>query len=129
MMGFIFNEVSPYFINEYYKKYFHPNARYFEIIKNNKIICYYGIIKISKDICEAFWLIGTFNGKVFSKQFFIELFTHLFSIGYSETYTWISNKHNKLIRLFEGFKKFGIEKTECPFWDNDKTKIWFIRRI
>jgi hypothetical protein len=128
-MNFYFKETSPYFINEYYKKYFHPNARYFEVVKNNKIICYCGTIEVTKDICEGFWMMSTFDGKVLTKEFFEQLFKHLFSLGYKETYTWISNKHTKLIRVFETFKKFGIEKSDCPYWDDDKTKAWFVRRI
>ena len=71
----IFSETSPYFIDEYYKKYFHPHARYFEIIKKNKILCYYGIIehtnkKNKQKVGEAFWLMDTFANNVFSKEFF-----------------------------------------------------------
>lgn len=122
-----FQEIDKSEIKDKYPTYFHEKARYFNITKNNNNIGYYGIISYSNKVCEAFLMFKSFKGKVLSKGFFVSLFSHLFSLGYKEIYTW--TKWDKLIRLFDHFSQFGICKTGCPEWDKDPTKTWYIRKI
>jgi hypothetical protein len=135
-MDICFVEVSPIYVREAWSSYFHEQARYFRIMKDGKPLCFYGIItrdpvegrSLGKGCLpgEAFLMMRTFNGKVLGKGFFISLFAHAFSLGYTELHTW--TKWDRLIKLFGRFKKFGIEKTGCPPWDMDSTKTWFIKR-
>jgi len=68
----------------------------------------------------------SFSRKVLTKEFFINLFSHAFSLGFKELYTW--TRWDRLIKLFEHFTGYGIEKTSPPVWDNDLTKCWYIKR-
>lgn len=122
-----FIETSPDFIFENYPSYVHPCAQYFRIDQKNKKLCYYGVIKHSDKVCEAFLMFKSFNGKVLTKQFFISLFDHCFSLGFKEVYTW--TQWDRLARLFEHFQKIGIVRTYPHIWDKDETKFWFVKRI
>ena len=126
-MMILFEEIDQSIIVNTYPSYAHHKARYFKITKDNKILCFYGIIAHTDEIGEAFLMMKTCHGKVLTKEFFVGLFHHAFSLGYKEIYTW--TKWHKLIRLFERFRKFGIIQTECPPWDADETKVWFLKRI
>ena len=121
-----FSEINNYYIVDNHPKYFHENARYFQIIKDKCNVGFYGLIDYTDKVCDVFWLMDTFKGKVFTKDFFKYNFDHLFSLDYKTFYTW--SKQPKVIRIFDHCKNFGIERSENPFWDNDKTKTWFIRR-
>ena len=122
-----FEEVDLSEIVNRYPSYAHDKARYFKITKDNKILCFYGIIVHADEIGEAFLMMKTFQGKVLTKEFFVGLFRHAFSLGYKEIYTW--TKWHKLIRLFDRFRKFGIAQTDCPTWDLDNRQVWFLKRI
>jgi hypothetical protein len=121
-----FHEINSTEIKDKYPTYFHKKARYFNIAKNNNNIGYYGVISYDYEVCEAFLMFKSFKGKVLSKEFFLSLFEHLYSLGYREVLTW--TKWDKLIKLFSHFTKFGIYKTRCPAWDNDPSKTWYIMR-
>jgi hypothetical protein len=121
-----FHEISVTEIKDKYPSYFHKQARYFNILKSNNNIGYYGVISYNDKICEAFLMFKSFKGKVLSRDFFIFLFEHLSSLGYKEVYTW--TKWDRLIKLFSHFEKFGVCKTACPAWDTDPTKTWYIKR-
>ena len=114
-------------IKELYSSYFHEDATYYQAFRNESPICLYGIIDRHDGKGEAFLMLKSFSGKVFTKEFFSELFNHTFSLGFKELYTW--TKWDRLISVFEHFIKCGIEKTSPPPWDNDETKCWFIKRI
>ena len=136
---FTYLETHPLEIREKYRHYYHEKARYFRIARNAIPVGYYGIIPYDDKTCEAFLMFKSFQGKVLSRDFFIALFNHSFSLGYKEIYTW--TKWDRLIKLFGHFKKFGIEPTNCPPWDKDwldptkaggdpcETKTWFVRRM
>lgn len=122
----IFSETEKSFIKDNFPAYFHKEAHYFNIVKNNNVIGYYGVISYDYEVCEAFLMFKSFKGKVLSKDFFLSLFEHLYSLGYREVLTW--TKWDKIIKLFSHFTKFGIYRTKCPSWDKDPTKTWYIMR-
>lgn len=122
-----FEEIDKSQIYSSHNQHYDDNARYFNVIKNNKLLCIYGVVTRNNNKGEAFWILDSFNGKVLTKSFFNSLFKHAFYLGYKELYTW--TRCERLKSLFEHFKKFGIEKTDCPSWDTDETKTWFIKRI
>ena len=123
----LFEEVDQSVIVNHYPSYVHGKARYFKIVKNNKTLCFYGVIAHTQETGEAFLMMETFNGKVLSKDFFVSLFAHAFSLGYKELHTW--TKWDRLIKLFRRFEGLGITKTDSPFWDEDSLKIWFMKRV
>ncbi len=123
----IFEELDKSEILNKYKSSFHEKARYFNVKKHDIYICIYGLINYTDKICECFWIMNSFKGKVFTKDFFIELFKHAFSLGYKEMYTW--TEEPKIIKLFNRFGNFGIEKSDKPLWDMDDKKTWFIKRF
>jgi hypothetical protein len=143
--GTCFIEVNKEEIRKTYPAYYHEQARYFKAKKKGQTLCFYGIIHRTKVSCEAFLMMGTFQGRVLSKGFFLALFHHLFSLGYREIWTW--TKWDRLIRLLARFEKLGIQEAECPPWDIEakvaplprvgslsqvdrcQTKTWFIKRI
>lgn len=110
-----------------HNNHYHDDARYFGITKNHIPMCIYGVISRSDKTSEAFWILDSFSKKVLTKEFFQHLFNHLFSLGYEKVYTWTRCK--KLINVFDHFKKLGIERSECPAWDCDESKTWFMKRI
>jgi hypothetical protein len=149
-----FVEINKEEIRKTYPASFHEKARYFKAMRNGQALCFYGIIDQtddqtclnheSLDACEAFLLMGTFQGRVLSKGFFLSLFHHLFSLGYRQVWTW--TKWERLIKLLTRFEKLGIEQAQCPPWDTEPvaplptvgllpkvgphhTKTWFIKRI
>jgi hypothetical protein len=139
-----FVEINKEEIRKTYPASFHEKARYFKAMRNGQALCFYGIIdqtddQARLDACEAFLMMGTFQGRVLSKGFFLSLFRHLFFLGYREIWTW--TKWDRLIKLFARFEKLGIEQAECPPWDTGskaaslanvdprQTKTWFIKRI
>ena len=109
-----FEEIGKAEVSKNYPAYFHEDARYFKVINNHKTLCLYGVISRTGKTGEAFLMLQSFQGKVLSRDFFIALFNHTFSLGYKEIYTW--TKWDRLIKLFGHFKKFGIEETNCPPW-------------
>lgn len=123
----IFKELPKSEIYNNHNHCYHDDATYYQISKNGENLCIYGIISRKDKIGEAFWIMDSFIGKVFSKNFFCGLFDHLFSLQYKEIYTWTRCK--RLINIFSRFNDVGIEKIECPEWDNDQTKTWFIKRL
>jgi len=135
----LFEEVDQSVIVNHYPSYVHGKARYFKIIKNNRTLCFYGVIAHTQETGEgrppgeAFLMMKTFQGKVLSREFFEALFAHADSLGYKEIWTW--TKWEKLAKLFRHFKRFGIETTGCPPWDNKskldprQTKTWFIKKV
>jgi hypothetical protein len=139
-----FIEVNKDEIRKIYPSYFHEQARYFKVMRNGQALCFYGIIdqtddQARLDACEAFLMMGTFQGRVLSKGFFLSLFRHLFSLGYKEIWTW--TKWDRLINLLARFEKLGIQQAEYPPWDTEakigplpnvgprQAKTWFIKRI
>ena len=123
-----FEEVGMSGIMNSYPSYVHEQARYFKAIRNGKTLCFYGIIAHTDEVCEAFLMMKTFNGRVLSKGFFVCLFAHAFSLGYREVWTW--TKWDRLIKLFTRFERFGIKKTGSPPWDNNSpTKTWFLKKV
>jgi len=126
-MDIYFVEVGALQIREHYPSYFHEKARYFKAIKNGKTLCLYGIISWSETTGEAFLMMRTFKGKVLSKEFFMALFAHAFSLGYKEVWTW--TRWDRLIKLFARFGVLGITKTDSPFWDETPLKTWFVKKI
>jgi len=122
-----FEEIEKMEIYTNHNNHYHDDARYFNVVKNNKFLCIYGLISREQDVGEAFWILDTFSKRVLSKTFFYYLFNHLFSLGYKEIYTWTRCK--KLINIFVYFSNFGIEEVSPPKWDSDETKTWFMRRI
>lgn len=123
----IFKEIAKSEIYNKLNQYYHDDAVYYQISKKDIPLCIYGIIKRHDKIGEAFWIMDSFNGKVFSKNFFLCLFNHIFSLKYNEMYTWTRCK--RLINIFSHFQEMGIEKVNCPQWDNDETKTWFVKRL
>lgn len=121
-----FSEIPKSFIKEKYRRYFHERGRYFEVFKNKYSLCFYGLIDYTNKVCEAFWVLDSFKGIVFTKDFLISTFDHLFSLDYNKFYTW--SREPKIIRMFNRFKYLGIEVSDPPVWDEDPTKTWFIRR-
>jgi hypothetical protein len=121
-----FEEVNPQEIKESYPKYFHENARYFQVMKNDDFLCYYGIINYEDQKCETFWILSSFNGHVITRGMILSLMNHILSLGFKEIYTW--SAWERVIRIFDRLKKFKIEKTGAPFWDKDPSKTWFVRR-
>jgi hypothetical protein len=126
-MDIHFVAVSALQIREHYPSYSHEKGRYFKAIKDGKTLCLYGIISRNETTGEAFLMMQTFQGKVLSKEFFMALFDHAFSLGYKEVWTW--TKWDRLIKLFARFEGLGITKTDSPFWDETPFKTWFIKRI
>lgn len=122
-----FQEIDKSEIYHNHNSCYHDDAIYYQISKNDKQLCIYGVITRNNNIGEAFWIMNSFSNKVFCKNFFYGLFNHLFSLQYKEIFTWTRCK--RLINIFSHFKDLGIEKTECPEWDNDQTKTWFIKRL
>lgn len=122
-----FEEINKSEIYNKHNHCFHEDATYFNIMKGDQLLCIYGIIPHTDDMAEAFWITESFHNKVFCKRFFHSLFNHLFSLGYKEIYTWTRCK--KLIEVFGHFRNMGIQKSDCPKWDNDETKVWFMKRI
>lgn len=122
-----FEKIDKQEIKEKHPSYFHEDAIYFQVKKNGFPLCMYGIIDRQDSIGEAFLMLKSFSGKVFTKEFFHELFNHACSLGFKELYTWTN--WDRLIMVFEHFIKFGIERTLPPTWDNDETKHWYIKRI
>lgn len=123
----IFQQVDKSEIYLNHNASYHDDAIYYKISKNDKFLCIYGIISREDKTGEAFWVMDSFNGKVFSKDFFKELFKHLFSLQYKEIYTW--TRCRRLVNIFGRFNDLGIEEAKCPHWDSDPTKIWFMKRI
>jgi hypothetical protein len=123
----IFKEIDKSEIYTNHNNCYHDDADYYEIIKNDKPLCIYGVISRSDNIGEAFWIMDSFNDKVFCKNFFYSLFKHASSLKYKEIYTW--TRCNRLINIFGKFNTFGIEKVASPKWDNDQTKTWFMRSL
>ncbi len=123
----IFKEIDSSEIKKSYASYFHEKARYFMINKNTDVLCYYGIIDITDEIGETFFICNSFNGKILSKGFILSLFDHACNLGYKELYTW--SKWDRLINFCSYLKKYGIEKTSIPEWDKDASKSWFVKRI
>ena len=126
-MTITFEEMDKLEIYSSYNNFYDDNARYFKIIKDNKILCIYGVWSRDENIGEAFWIIKSFEGNVLSMKFFNHLFKHCFSLGYKELYTWTRCKRH--ISVFRRFEKFGIEKIHFPCWDNDESKTWFMKRL
>lgn len=122
-----FEEIDKSEVVDKYKNCFDEDVRYFKVIKGKCILCIYGLVSRGNKVIETFWVTESFHNRVFTKSFFVSLFKHAFSLGYTELYTW--TRWEKLIDVFGHFKSFGIEKTECPPWDKDETKTWFIKRI
>jgi len=122
-----FAEVPKAQIYTTHNSHYHDDARYFKINRSNKPLCIYGVISHGEGAAEAFWVLDSFNKNVLSQTFFEKLFTHLFSLGFKEIYTWTRCK--KLINIFGHYKNFGIEKIDFPTWDKDETKTWFMKRI
>ena len=123
----IFKEINKSEIYTNHNNCYHEDADYFDISKNDKSLCIYGIISRDDGAGEAFWIMDSFNDRVFCKNFFHSLFKHAFSLKYTKVYTW--TRCERLINVFGKFNNFGIEKTDCPKWDNDQTKTWFMRRL
>lgn len=123
----IFKEIDSSEIKQSYASYFNEKARYFMINKNTDFLCYCGIIDINDEVGEAFLMFKSFNGKVLSKELFLSLFDHFKKLGYKETYTWTTIP--AWVRLFSHFNRFGLEKVNCPEWDKDPSKTWFVKRI
>lgn len=119
-----FEEIDKSDVKEKYSKYFHNDARYFKALKNNNTICFYGVIEYSNNECEAFLALDSFKGKVLTKDFFISLFKHIESIGFNKLYTWTDWMGMRRI-----LEKFGCVQSKSPYWDDDKTKTWFVKRI
>ena len=117
----LFEEVDQSVIVNHYPSYVHGKARYFKIIKNNKTLCFYGVIAHTQETGEAFLMMKTFNGvegrppKVLSKGFFVALFAHAFSLGYKELWMW--TKWDRLIKLVVHFAAVGRKRTEPTFSD------------
>jgi hypothetical protein len=131
-----FVEIGKSEIKRHYPCYFHDQACYFKAEKNSKTLGCYGIISRTNgqnqpNAGEAFLMMKTLNSEVLSKGFFISLFIHMFSLGYSELWTW--TKGDRLARLLGRFKDFGIERARCPPWDDeakiDPAKKWFVKTI
>lgn len=121
-----FHEIDKSFIKEKHSQYFHDKARYFQIKSGNKNIGINGVIDRENKSCEVFLNPKMFKWEVLSKEFFNCLFNYLYSIGYNRIYTW--TKWNRLSSIFSNFEKIGIERSNCPEWDNDSTKIWFVKK-
>lgn len=122
-----FSKIDKQEIKEKYIQYFHEDAVYFQANKNDIPLCIYGVIDRHHGKGEAFLMLKSFYKKVLTKEFFYELFKHAFSLGFKELYTW--TQWDRLIKLFDHFGAYGIEKTSPPVWDKDVTKCWFIKRI
>lgn len=118
-----FTEIPRSEIYTTHNNHYHDDARYFEIKRDQKPLCIYGVISHGHGVAETFWILNSFNKNVLNKTFFMQLSDHLFSLGFQEVYTWTRCK--KLTNVFGHFNNFGIEKTDCPTWDNDTTKTWF----
>ncbi len=123
----IFKEIDKSEIYTNHNSCYHDDAKYYTISKNGKQLCIYGVIAREDGVGEAFWIMDSFNDRVFCKTFFIALFNHLFSLQYKKVYTWTRCK--RLINIFGKFNSFGIEKIDFPLWDVDQTKTWFMKRI
>jgi hypothetical protein len=130
-MGFnkmiVFNEIDKSEVYTNYNSHYHDDATYYQISKNDVPLCIYGVLERGNGIAEAFWILNSFNKKVLSKSFFLHLFKHAFSLEYKSLYTW--TRCPRLIKVFDHFDKFGIEKIDSPFWDDDQTKTWYLKRL
>lgn len=122
-----FTEIPKSTIYAIHNNHYRDDAYYFQINKNGKQLCIYGVLDRENGIAEAFWILNSFDKKVLSKNFFKSLFNHSFKLGYKEIYTW--TRCPKLINVFSHFKKFGIENIDHPSWDIDETKTWFMKRL
>lgn len=123
-----FEEIDKNDIYHTYNNHYFDDARYFNVIKNDKLLCIYGIRDRNYDILEAFWILPSFNKNILNKRLFNSLFNHCFSLGYKYIFTW--SRCEKLINVFSHFSKFGIEKLSSPPpWDDDTTKTWFMKRL
>jgi hypothetical protein len=122
-----FTEIPKSEIYTTYNTHYRDDARYFQIYKENKPLCIYGVLSRGEGVGEAFWVLNSFNKNVLTKKFFENLFNHLFSLDFKEIYTWTRCK--KLTNVFCHYNKFGIEKIDFPYWDKDETKTWFLKRI
>jgi hypothetical protein len=123
----IFKEIDKSEIYTNHNNSYRDDATYYSIFKDDKYLCTYGILSRSENIGEAFWIVNSFNGKVFCKSFFYYLFKHASSLKYKEIYTW--TRCERLINVFGKFGGFGIERVAPPEWDNDPSKTWFMKRI
>lgn len=123
----IFEQIDKSEIYENHNQNYYENAIYYNIKKGDKVLCKYGIIPYAHGFAEAFWILDSFDKNVLSKNFFSCLFGHTFSLGYKVICTW--TRCNKLISVFEHYKRIGIEAMPSPFWDDDPTKFWFMKRI
>lgn len=123
----IFEIIDKSEIYENYNQHYYENAIYYNIKKGDKVLCKYGIIPYDHGFAEAFWILDSFDKNVLSKNFFSSIFNHSFSLGYKVICTW--TRCNKLISVFEHYKRIGIEAMPSPFWDDDPTKFWFMKRI
>lgn len=123
----IFKEIDKSEIYTNHNNCYHDDASYYTISKNDKPLCIYGVISRADNIGEAFWIMDSFNDKVFCKNFFYSLFKHASYLKYKEIYTW--TRCSRLINVFGKFGSFGIEKVASPTWDSDPTKTWFMRRL
>ena len=85
-----FEEIDKSEIRQKYPTYFHEKARYFNIVKNNNNIGYYGVISYTNKVCEAFLMFKSFKGKVLSRDFFVYLFLLYPFTFYSGTSLFIS---------------------------------------
>lgn len=122
-----FSKISKEQIYNTYNNHYCDDAIYYQIIKNDVPLCIYGILDRKNGIAEAFWILKSFNKKVLSKSFFLHLFKHAFSLKYKLLYTW--TRCPRLIKVFDHFDKFGIEKINPPLWDDDQTKTWYLKRL
>jgi hypothetical protein len=124
---FHFQEIGKEIIYIMYNENYFDDARYFSITKNKKPVCIYGVITRSDDTAEVLWIVDSFRKDGFTKELFINLFNHFSALGFKRFYSWTRCK--KLTNILNNFKKYGIEKTDYPFWDSDETKTWFMKRI
>ncbi len=109
-----FEEINKSEIKDKYIKWYVEDTRYFNIIKDEVILCIYGVTRYTDSICEAFWIKESFHNKVFTKGFFVGLFNHLFGLGYRKVYTCTG--WDKLRKVFNHFKYLGIEETDSPIF-------------
>lgn len=120
-------EIDKSEIYEKHNDFYFENAVYYNVVKDDKILCICGVLPIMDNVAEAFWVKNSFHKNVLSKRFFSSLFVNMFSLGYKVLFTWTRCK--KLISIFEHYRGIGIEKVDAPAWDKDPTKTWFMKRI
>jgi hypothetical protein len=122
-----FREVDKSEIYDNYNHHYRDNAIYYDIRDGDKSLCKYGFVPYSHGVAEVFWILDSFNKNVISKKLFSALFKHSFALGYKVLFTW--TRCEKLIKVFEYYKRVGIEEVPPPAWDSDPTKTWFMKRI